>query len=288
MGLETVMLTRRAVLAGLMSVPLGGWRVRDRLLDFNARAVSEGWAKLPLGERIVHSGSFFLGTPYVGGTLDTRPGAEECTVVFDGLDCVTFVELSFGLAQVLGREHRGVTRGALRTEIERMRYRGGRRDGYVSRLHYTTDWLADNASRGVIQLPLDKHPDRSAWARVIDYMSTHPEAYPALKGQTDLRAAIRVVEREMGSRKLSWVERSRVGTLESSLRSGDMVAFATDVPGLDCSHVGLVAREGGGARILHASSAKAQVVLDAPIAEYVGRSAHCTGVFVARLAHKAT
>lgn len=284
---EGAQITRRTVLAGLAALPFGRWMVDDRLVDFNVRAAAGAWSRLPLGERVVRAGNFFLGTPYVGGTLDAHPESERCTLVFEGLDCVTFVELSFALALALGRGNRA-TLESVKREIVRIRYRGGRIDGYASRLHYTTDGLADNASRGVLTLPLEADAARTTWSKPIDFMSKHPEAYPALSGYPERVSAIERVEKQIAARPLSWVERARVASLEPRLMSGDMVAFATDVPGLDCSHVGLVVREGDRARLLHASSAKAKVVLDRPLAEYVASSRRTTGVFVARLVQPPT
>ena len=36
-------------------------------------------------------------------------------------------------------------------EIERMRYRGGTRAGYTSRLHYFSEWIADGEKRGLVR-----------------------------------------------------------------------------------------------------------------------------------------
>jgi hypothetical protein len=60
--------------------------------------IEEGMAKLPIGESIVAIGKSFIGTEYVGGTLDKDTKNEKLVVNLTGLDCVTFVEncLVFG------------------------------------------------------------------------------------------------------------------------------------------------------------------------------------------------
>ena len=76
--------------------------------------------------------SFWLGTAYL-----------------TGFDCVTLVESSLAIARAAAVPR--ARWSAFTHEIERMRYRGGVRAGYVSRLHYFSEWIADNARRGLLR-----------------------------------------------------------------------------------------------------------------------------------------
>ena len=50
-----------------------------------------------------------------------------------------------------GGERAASDLGAFGREIERMRYRGGKRRGYASRLHYFSEWISDGARRGLVR-----------------------------------------------------------------------------------------------------------------------------------------
>ena len=56
-------------------------------------------AKLPINEKVVAIGRYFLETPYVGGTLDINP-QEELVVNLREFDCVTFVDNVIALARL--------------------------------------------------------------------------------------------------------------------------------------------------------------------------------------------
>ena len=56
-------------------------------------------AKLPINEKVVAIGRYFLETPYVGGTLDINP-QEKLVVNLREFDCVTFVDNVIALARL--------------------------------------------------------------------------------------------------------------------------------------------------------------------------------------------
>ena len=91
---------------------------------------------------------------------------------------MTFVESAVGLARCVKQGK--TTMEAFRAELQKLRYRDGIIDGYPSRLHYFTDWVKDNARKGLVEeltSSLGGVPRRSP----IDFMSTHREAYRQLR-----------------------------------------------------------------------------------------------------------
>src|SRR6185503_3904966 len=131
--------------------------------------------------------------------------------------------------------------------------RGGRLDGYLSRLHYTSEWIADNIAKGVLE---DVTPSLGGvpFPLRVDFMSRHPERYPALRDNPALADSMRDIERRINSTRRTHVPRDRVTAIERKLRSGDLVAITTSLWGLDYAHTGIIIREGAKARLLHASS----------------------------------
>jgi hypothetical protein len=239
-------------------------------------------SQLPLGERVAQVGLGFAGTPYVGGTLDTNPQTERCVVRWDGLDCFTFVELSWNLARLTEKD--GRTPAGLYALVTETRYRGGRLDGYASRLHYASEWLLDNAARGLLDDLTPSLLGAVRDTRAIHFMTSHPASYPALRsGNTELLRKLRQHEMALTRRERWFVPKSKVAAIEATLEMGDIVVITTDTPGLDASHVGMiVVTEDGVRRLLHASSDQRKVVLDGRLSDYLARNRSQTGIMVGR------
>lgn len=251
-----------------------GRAVFDQLL---AQSDREGWATLPLGECVGRVGLALVGTPYVGGTLERADGKEVCTLNLEGLDCVTLFETSLDFARMLAK--RGRSPEELAACIEETRYRGGRRAGNLSRLHYTLDWFGDNARKGIVRILTPSLPGAEPWDKKLSFMSDHPASYPALR-HSDLEA-LRHIEREASGHGFWIVPVDAVKGIEDSLQTGDIVGWATSVKGLDIAHTGLILRDEKGPRFLHASSRAGKVVLDARVSE-CGTGKNIIGFVAAR------
>jgi hypothetical protein len=247
-----------------------------------AAAHAQGWDTLAIGESVAGFGRALEGAPYVEGTLE-GPGPELCRVTTDGFDCVTFMETALNLARTTHRAGaRKPTLEGITRAITYTRYRGGRLDGYLSRLHYTSEWIADNIAKGVVE---DVTPSLGGvpFPLNVDFMSKHPERYPALRNNPALVDSMRHIERRINSTIRTHVPRDRVAAIERKLRTGDLVAITTSIRGLDYTHTGLIVREGSGARLLHASSKSGRVMLDDRIGVYLARAPRSTiGITVLR------
>ena len=71
---------------------------------------------------------------------------------------MTLVESCLAVARV-AHDRSAPTWERFGTAIERMRYRGGDRGGYASRLHYFSEWIRDGESRGLV-----RYARRRSWA----------------------------------------------------------------------------------------------------------------------------
>jgi hypothetical protein len=280
-------LVARVALGSLLAVAVAGAGAGDQapptiaaLLD---RAHAAGWDTLAIGERVAAFAGALEGAPYQDRTLE-GPGPEVCRVTTEGFDCVTFMEVSLDLARIAraGAADRR-TPDDLRDEVTFTRYRGGRLDGYASRLHYTSEWIADNIAKGVLE---DVTPSLGGVRLPLEvrFMSSHPASYPALVADPALVDSMRRIERGINAVPRTFVPRERVAAVESRLAAGDLVAIATSIPGLDYAHTGVIVRDAAGrARFMHASSAGGRVVLDSTIAGYLRRGPKGnTGITVLR------
>src|SRR5579883_1379002 len=236
-------------------------------------------AALPIGETMVEIGKTFLGTPYVGNTLDQN-AVEQCVVTFTGLDCVTFFEVSLDMARII--KQKKSTYQDLINAVTYTRYRGGKLTDYTSRLHYTSDWIYDNTKKKTVD-NLTKELGGVPFNKKIDFMSTHPQSYRQLREHPEYIPVIKKIEEEISRRATYYIPKTHIQKIEDKLHSGDIVAFTTSVPGLDCSHTGMVLREGGKSKLIHASSVKQKVVIsDGTISEYLSDITKDTGMMVVR------
>jgi hypothetical protein len=232
-----------------------------------------------LGELVVRAARHQLHKPYDRHRQETE--AEVLHIDLSQFQCVSFVESSLAVARCVWR--RQPTGECFVAEVEASRYRGGRLDGYASRLHYFPDWMADNEERG-----------RVAWATAdlggivrkheFTFMSAHPELYPTLSAPA-VRAQIATREAELSDRDWVILERDRVSSAQPQLQNGDIVALVSDrKPGLLVGHTGFVDMSASGVpRLLHASSHHQRVLLTARgVASYVQRRPDRVGIMVAR------
>lgn len=240
------------------------------------KAYEHKWDSLPIGELLCKVALEFIGYPYISNTLDNEP-EEQCVVTFDGFDCVTFFEVSLCLARIIKK---GKTNYEdLINEVTFTRYRNGTITDYTSRLHYSADWIYDNIRKKVIK---DRTPELKGKAIQfnVNFMSENPNYYNALQRDNSLISKIKTIEQEISKRTYFVVPKKQINLIESKLKSGNIIFFATNKKGLDYSHVGICFIQDGLARLLHASSKYKKVILDKTIASYVVENKSITGITI--------
>lgn len=230
---------------------------------------------------IVYFAKGFQGTPYLGGTLEAFP-SERLVVRTDSVDCTTFVEYVTALAMT---HQEGIrTYSMFRKCLQQLRYREGKIRGYVSRLHYFSDWIQDNVQKGILEeVTLDSpHEYRSV---SLNFMTTHVSSYPMLSANRQLVEELREVENKWQHFQMPYIPKNILGEGKKVLKinDGDILALATNIKGLDVVHVGFAFWVNGKLHLLHASSVKGKVWLDAvPLVDYSKRIKSHIGVRVLR------
>ncbi|MBA3443867.1 MAG: DUF1460 domain-containing protein [Gemmatimonadales bacterium] len=260
---------------------------RERLTRWTAtlHARKLGEPNTPLGRRAIGVGELAVGTPYEPFTLEAylraggSPSQEPLTLSLTRFDCVTLVESCIAVAR-LASEDGAATWERFGRGIERMRYRGGERRGYTSRLHYFSEWITDGEKRGLVQ-DLGAELGGVEDSRPLRFMTEHREKYPALADDAVFRE-IQAIERTMRPRR--FIPTKRIPEVASRIESGDVLAFATAIPGLDVTHTAFAYRSGDGIlRVLHAPLSGGVVeVTRSTLPEYVAAIRLCKGILVAR------
>lgn len=232
-----------------------------------------------LGDTIIAVGTSFLGTPYVEKTLEV--GETETLVVnFSGLDCTTFVEnvLSFGL--LLKNQEDSFE--SFVENLKTIRYRDGELNGYPSRLHYFTEWIRNNQKKGLVK-DITAEIDGVELKKSIDFMGTHRNLYPFLASDENF-VAMQAIEQELAMEKLCYLPKDQIESKEHLFQSGDIIALATSIKGLDVTHTGIAIHQPDGRlHLLHASSKNGEVeISDEPLADYLKGIKSNIGIIVAR------
>lgn len=241
-------------------------------------AREEALHEQPLGAIMQAVGLQFLDKPYVAGMLDEDMD-ETLVVDLDGYDCVTFVESVLALSRGIADEdysYEGFT-----GRIQEQRYRDGVLDGYCSRLHYFTEWVANNEERGLVE-DISRSVGGERFEVGFDFMSENRESYPQIATSDSLFEGMRAVEADLAELEVYHMPEATIHEAYDDLQAGDVIAITTDIPGLDVAHTGLVYRdEDGSVGLLHASLDNG-VIVSPDLQTYVQNNARQVGIVVAR------
>ena len=234
-----------------------------------------------------------LEKPYVGKTLEVNP-KEELAVNLRELDCTTLVENV--LALVLTTRQHSTRFNDFCRNLERVRYRDGRLNGYASRNHYFSEWILSNERQGFVTEIQGKEGDsRGKYYPFVDaqrlnciYMSSHPDRYPMLKGDVEALQLIKENERRVNGRTIHYIPRRLLGKSRKELamvHDGDILAIVTKKEGLDVSHLGFaVWGTDGKLHLLNASQIHKKVILEPmTLEEYMKKHPSQLGVRVIRI-----
>ena len=232
----------------------------------------------PMGEIIQAIAQQFLGAAYKADLLD-QSKEETLVVTLNKFDCVLFVETVLAIAR--GVAVQDYSYPTFVNHIRDQRYWNGQMNGYCSRLHYFSEWIFDNQQRGTVQnigqklggVPLNKK---------LNFMTTHRQSYrPMAKDDTTYQCRVER-EAQLDGVTVDYIPTNKIRSVYSQLQPGDIIAVATNIPGLDVTHTGLVYRQpNGNIGFIHASPA-GQVTIARDLERYISRVDNAIGILVTR------
>lgn len=222
-------------------------------------------------------GRELIGTVYAGGTLD-REDEERLVINLHEFDCTTFVETSLALSIAAIKMNAGFKdfTDALRT----IRYRDGKIGGYASRLHYFSDWIANNEHKGLLK-DVSSSISPECLSLNLHYMSSNPVRYRQLKNNPSLVREIEKQEALLNGKKVPYVSEKRMEQpqIREQVKEGSIIAITTNIDGLDIAHVGFAVRQKGELYLLHASTKFGKVIIDTtPLNDYLKNKSTLTGI----------
>lgn len=208
----------------------------------------------------------FINTPYAAHTLET--GQDENLVInLHEFDCTTFVETCMALQQTISTSNS--TFDAYVRQLKNIRYRNGELSDYTSRLHYFTEWIANNIEKGFVEDVTQKYGG-IPHQKEINFMSNHPDAYMQLKADATLVESIVEAEERLSNQTFYFIPKEEVASIENEIEGGLIVAFTTSIDGLDVVHNGITTKKEGETHLIHASSDAGRVVVSKnTLSEYI-------------------
>jgi hypothetical protein len=232
---------------------------------------------LPIGEIVARMGRTFVGYPYIPGTLEAD-GPEHLVINLHTFDCVTFVENMLALARVV---RAGGHFPEFKRELTKIRYRNGELNGYPSRLHYFSDWIANNSAKGIVKNitrelggVLDTEP--------INFMSAHVESYRQLADTAALHE-IKATEKRLNTEQRYVIPKAKIAGIADQIHDGDIIAAASSLPGLDIAHTGIALWVDGKLHLMHAPLVGSVVEISKePLADRIMKISKQDGIMVAR------
>ena len=252
---------------------------KDKSLFETKISVLEQTKASGLEDTIALVGQSFLGTPYVEKTLEVGD-TETLVVNFGGLDCTTFVENVLAFSLMLKNQQQDFEN--FTENLETVRYRNGNLEGYPSRLHYFTEWIRNNEKKGLVK-DITAELGGVELEKAINFMGTHRNLYPFLASDENYEAML-AVEKDIAEEKLCYLPQGQIEGKEHLIKSGDILALATSIKGLDVTHTGIAIHQPDGRlHLLHASSKNGEVeISELPLADYLKNIKSNIGIIVAR------
>lgn len=219
----------------------------------------------------------FVGKPYVASTLEKTP--EALVFNLEQFDCYTLVENVLALALAKHNPEAGLD--VYREYLQLLRYRDGVIDGYASRIHYFTDWAnqaVDNDLLLNITSEVGEEEDK-----VIDFMTKNRKFYPALATDDKVWGQIVKTEEDLNEREFFYVPKEKFKAVEDDIHDGDIIAFTSNVKGLDVNHEGFAIRKSGKLYLLHASLDQKKVIISTETLEqYLNNIKKHSGIIILR------
>lgn len=241
-------------------------------------AAQQGLSEKTMSEIMAVIGWTFLDQPYTAHTLE-RPGKERLIVNLKEFDCVTFVENTLALSRCV--KSKTMTFDQFKKQLQLIRYRNGKINGYPSRLHYFSDWIDDNEKKGVVK-NVTRELGGVEFGKTCNFMSTHRDSYKQLSNDKFFDA-IKRTEEDLTCRKHFYLPKEHIQSAREQILDGDIIGITTTIEGLDITHTGMAYRSQGYLRFLHAPLSVGNIqITKRTLVDYLATQEKSTGIMVAR------
>ena len=234
-------------------------------------------------ELMTYYGNQLKGVPYVPATLEVNK-REQLVVNLRQMDCTTFVETVLALAMTTAQGSQRWTDYC--KNLTKIRYENGVMKEYPSRNHYFIWWVESNEKMGIVKKITGTGTSIFKSQNIfIDWMSTHSDSYPMLKGNKQFIKEIAEHEKGTNGKVMMYIPRANLGLSQKKMKyveNGDILAICTKKKGLDTTHIGIAEwGSDGKLHLLNASQIHKKVVLESmTMQQYMKKHPTQLGVWV--------
>jgi hypothetical protein len=134
---------------------------------------------------------------------------------------------------------------------------------------------------------MSKAPFTAVQTVKVNYMSTHPQSYQALREHPEFVSAISKMEQQVSGAKYRFIPKKSVGNkalLRKAIKDGDIIAITCKKAGLDIAHLGFAVWKKDGLHLLNASQLHKKVVLEPmTLYKYLQKHSSHTGIRIIRI-----
>lgn len=224
------------------------------------------------------------GIPYVAQTLE-KNAHERLVINLRQLDCTTYVENVLALTRCSLSGQRSFA--AFCKQLQMIRYEQGK-VAYPQRLHYFSEWIADNTRKGYVKEVQAPNPPFTKVQKLdIDYMSKHASHYPMLVKHPAWTKEIQKMEKRLNGKTFRYIPKATIANtslFRKTIHDGDIIAIITQKAGLDTSHIGIAVWHADGLHMLNASQIRHQVVEEPmTLYSYMKKHPSQTGIRIIRV-----
>ncbi len=230
-----------------------------------------------VGDLMIQTAVYLMDAPYVAKTLEAGGKSERLVVNLRQFDCVTLVESCLALVHTLKSKDQSFEMYC--SELRNIRYRNGNLTDYSSRLHYFTEWIANNETKAKV-INLTPGFGGKSMPLTLDFMSHNAGLYSQMSNP-EINSEIKAVEKNISNRMYFYIPKN--APVNTKIRNGDILCLTSKVPGIGISHVGIAFRLGGVLYLLHASLTGQKVEISPePFDKYILKLDNVTGYMVVR------
>lgn len=147
--------------------------------------------------------------------------------------------------------------------LERYSRRKGKDDGFTSQFLYGSDWIVDNVYRGNLKEMTEYLTGGGFKVKTLDYVSHHPERYPALKDSATMEK-IKMMEMGYRSHRIPHLKKQSISnkSLHELLDNGDIIMMLSNEIDTDVYDIGFVEMLDGTPYLIHMSEEDGAVRVD--------------------------
>lgn len=172
------------------------------------------------------------------------------------------------------------------TELEGIACRRGVNSGFPSIMYHSSDWIADNISRGNIVELTENFNGAVARTKSLDEMTRFRKNFAALSDSATFEA-VRMTEMGFRTHRIPSLKKETIKKKEliQELRDGDIILLTPNRDGIDIYDMGVITIENGLPYLIHLSPKTHTVTKESEdLARYMGlMTKHFQGYRILRL-----